>query len=269
MKMFPMLFFSKLKLGKFLIHDSLLIYEDPTTGVLRSVHLETKQVTLFNAHCVKEEILPYTVWGLCYGSNNTLLHAWGGNLRIYSLDFEKNKKNPITKYSKAYLSKARATLIHDEDDTGDQEEDQFQLFCEHQGFYYCTDHSTLNRICPKSGKRESINLNFNIVCMFSCTTSKLLFVCSNQGLLYKIDDSITSFCPLISCISSATFVRPRQILSHQSLLYVLDCRGLWILSPTLKKFLSIPFVLHFALSCLNTEKIKIICREFNNVFCIS
>jgi len=257
MKVTPL--FEKLKVGKFLVHDSLLIFEDPITGVLRSFHLETKEKTLFDAHCTKEIKLPFTVWGLCFGSNNTLLHCWGGNLRIYNLDFL-SRKQEVTKYNKAYLSKARATLILDDPDI----EEDSQLFCEHMGFFYCLDHSTLYRV-TQNGTYESVNLDMNIVCMYSC--DKQFFVCNDQGLLYTVD-TLSLQSPQILCLSRDSFVHPRQILHYQSLLYVLDARGLWILGSTVK-LLSIPHVLHFAVRKSEPQKIELVCREFNTVFCIS
>jgi len=259
--------FSNLKVGKFLIHGSLLIYEDPITGVLRSVHLESKQITLFDAQCLKEVQLPLTVWGLCFGSKNTLLHCWGGNLRVYSLDSKNSKEKNITRYNKAYLSKARAILIHDANNMETEEErDDSKVFCEHMGFYYCTDSCTLLRV-SQSGKCESVTVNVTIVCMYSCPLTNSLFVCDDKGHLYKLDTSTHNF-PLIP-FTKAFFVRPRQILHHQSLLYVLDSRGLWILGPTCPTFVCVPHVLHFSISSSETEKLNLVCREFNNVVCIS
>jgi len=256
--------FEDLKVGKFLVHDSLLIFEDPITGVLRSFHLETEKKTLFDGHCTKEIKLPFIVWGLCFGSNNTLLHCWGGNLRIYSLHFL-SRKQEVTKYNKAYLSKARATLIPDDPHV---EEDK-QLFCEHMGTFYCLDHSTLYRV-TQNGNYENVNLNMNIVCMYSC--NKHFFVCDDQGLLYtldttSLDSSLQSL--KFSCLSKAFFDHPRQILHFQSFFYVLDSRGLWILGSTLT-FINIPHVLHFAVrKSSDTQNIELVCREFNSLFCIS
>jgi len=269
MKLFQLI--SKLKVGKFLIHGSLLIYEDPITGVLRKVNLKTKETTLFDAHCSKEMNLPLTVWGLCLGSNNTLLHSWGGNLRTYSLDSLFKKQKQVTRYSKAYLSKARAILIPDYPDKNNnmetEEKDDLKLFCEHMGFFYCIDNSTLTRV-SQSGKCESIHLTVNIVCMYSCPEKKQLFVCDDQGRLLTLDIS-PSLSPQFCAVTSVSFVRPRQILQHQSLFYVLDSRGLWILEPTLK-FFEVPHVLHFAVeSSDGTADNNIVCKDFNRIFCIS
>jgi hypothetical protein len=124
-------------------------------------------------------------------------------------------------------------------------------------------------ICA-NGNYENVNLNMNIVCMYSC--NKHFFVCDDQGLLYtlcttSLDSSLQSL--KFSCLSKAFFDHPRQILHFQSFFYVLDSRGLWILGSTLT-FINIPHVLHFAVrKSSDTQNIELVCREFNSLFCIS
>lgn len=247
-----------MKLGKFIIDGLSLIFEEHGTGVLKKLNMETNLITLFDAFCAEERSFSPSISGL-FINNNVLHHAWGGKLRRYLLNHIR-PDGSVTRFSKAYLCRPRAILLSDTDEESLTHPSEFMPFCEYQGSFYSADTFTLTRL-SKQGKCESVNLFFSVVCLLG-SKDKLIAAC-DKGALYSIDPS-NFFLPSIHRLASPQFNRPRQILEHMSIVYVLDSNGIWMLGKKPKLF-RLPHVVHFAL-CSKNDTTEIVCSEFNSVF---
>ena len=246
--------FSKINIGKFIVIGSTLVFEEYGTGVLKKVDLETKMITLFDAFCSDESQLPVPAFGL-FVAGNVLYHSWGGKLRRFYLNYSR----PIgstAKFSRAYLERPRAILLEDEDHGLNQPNPT----CEHLGYIYYGDKFTLMRQ-SRQGQIESTPLYFSIACLTTCRNR--LIACDLEGVMYFIDTTNFISPEIKVCENAPKFTRPKQVLEHESNVYVLDSRGIWIMGTN--TFIQLPHVMWFAVSSKN-DKIELVCSEFNTIY---
>jgi hypothetical protein len=180
--------------------DTSIVFEEKETGILQRYCVKNKQLMGFQCKEL-DSLHTSTFSGLCV-SGPFLYHARGGKIK---------------KYDVCSSSKPRAHLLDDASDTT-----ELASFCLHKGELYFTSQSKLFKVGLR-GKSQPIPIDFNFTCMASSKWGLLL--CGATGLQFLNPDSgeLGEFLHI-------NLQDPKQVIEHNSDLYILEKRGICKLS---------------------------------------